>query len=116
MPMRPGACLREKGEAQPEQCHKDREWFDSIPLIVIPSPLRRARNLSEGCFVLPGMTNRIAPATNRIRHLTFVHRGRYMTRHGAILSDFRSEEHTSELQSRLHLVCRLLLEKKKIHL
>src|SRR5205809_3434298 len=31
----------------------------------------------------------------------------------------RSEEHTSELQSRLHLVCRLLLEKKKkkqIHL
>src|SRR2546429_4544396 len=28
--------------------------------------------------------------------------------------DLRSEEHTSELQSRLHLVCRLLLEKKKI--
>src|SRR2546422_2270859 len=37
----------------------------------------------------------------------------------AILAGFaagrgRSEEHTSELQSRLHLVCRLLLEKKKI--
>src|SRR5687768_18095314 len=28
----------------------------------------------------------------------------------------RSEEHTSELQSRLHLVCRLLLEKKNINL
>src|SRR5690554_7190232 len=28
-------------------------------------------------------------------------------------SCFRSEEHTSELQSRPHLVCRLLLEKKK---
>src|SRR2546422_5955726 len=28
----------------------------------------------------------------------------------------RSEEHTSELQSRLHLVCRHLLEKKKIHI
>src|SRR3712207_9022086 len=27
----------------------------------------------------------------------------------------RSEEHTSELQSRQYLVCRLLLEKKKIH-
>src|SRR3989449_2807879 len=27
--------------------------------------------------------------------------------------EYRSEEHTSELQSRLHLVCRLLLEKKK---
>src|SRR3712207_7815755 len=30
--------------------------------------------------------------------------------------DFRSEEHTSELQSRQYLVCRLLLEKKKIKL
>src|SRR5687768_18355794 len=29
------------------------------------------------------------------------------------LEQLRSEEHTSELQSRLHLVCRLLLEKKK---
>src|SRR2546422_5323612 len=30
-----------------------------------------------------------------------------------LLERTRSEEHTSELQSRLHLVCRLLLEKKK---
>src|SRR2546429_6053424 len=30
-----------------------------------------------------------------------------------LLCSTRSEEHTSELQSRLHLVCRLLLEKKK---
>src|SRR2546422_7829026 len=30
-----------------------------------------------------------------------------------IRGERRSEEHTSELQSRLHLVCRLLLEKKK---
>src|SRR2546422_3332291 len=34
--------------------------------------------------------------------------------HGGVLDlGRRSEEHTSELQSRLHLVCRLLLEKKK---
>src|SRR3712207_7451821 len=33
-----------------------------------------------------------------------------------ILADIRSEEHTSELQSRQYLVCRLLLEKKKKHL
>src|SRR2546429_1560868 len=32
------------------------------------------------------------------------------------MKTIRSEEHTSELQSRLHLVCRLLLEKKKIEL
>src|SRR2546429_7204906 len=31
----------------------------------------------------------------------------------ALARGARSEEHTSELQSRLHLVCRLLLEKKK---
>src|SRR2546422_5277119 len=37
-----------------------------------------------------------------------VHGMVYRARH-----DGRSEEHTSELQSRLHLVCRLLLEKKK---
>src|SRR5687768_18096302 len=43
-----------------------------------------------------------------------------MQSHGALFefrpqhSSSRSEEHTSELQSRLHLVCRLLLEKKKI--
>src|SRR2546422_1453175 len=34
------------------------------------------------------------------------------TRAKGLVTD-RSEEHTSELQSRLHLVCRLLLEKKK---
>src|SRR2546429_2205008 len=35
------------------------------------------------------------------------------TRIPARFNTARSEEHTSELQSRLHLVCRLLLEKKK---
>src|SRR2546429_8324849 len=36
-----------------------------------------------------------------------------MEKHVDPLARCRSEEHTSELQSRLHLVCRLLLEKKK---
>src|SRR2546429_2911147 len=39
---------------------------------------------------------------------TFLQRG-----YDQLIHDVRSEEHTSELQSRLHLVCRLLLEKKK---
>src|SRR2546429_3221892 len=39
------------------------------------------------------------------------HRGTLDPRVGG--EGHRSEEHTSELQSRLHLVCRLLLEKKK---
>src|SRR5690554_4996432 len=37
----------------------------------------------------------------------------YQGRHLKYKREFRSEEHTSELQSRPHLVCRLLLEKKK---
>src|SRR5260370_13509159 len=44
---------------------------------------------------------------------------RHMPRSGPTLRPdghvWRSEEHTSELQSHLNLVCRLLLEKKKIH-
>src|SRR6266550_9566958 len=43
--------------------------------------------------------------------LAAAHRG--AARAAARLGRPRSEEHTSELQSRLHLVCRLLLEKKK---
>src|SRR3712207_8281837 len=42
---------------------------------------------------------------------------RFLAEHGCRLVDSvppRSEEHTSELQSRQYLVCRLLLEKKKI--
>src|SRR5690625_5880465 len=38
-----------------------------------------------------------------------------LDRFGAVPDRQRSEEHTSELQSRGHLVCRLLLENKKAH-
>ena len=37
----------------------------------------------------------------------------YETKSAGLAPTCRSEEHTTELQSRLHLVCRLLLEKKK---
>src|SRR5687768_18272231 len=39
--------------------------------------------------------------------------GRFRCNAFVQMGHIRSEEHTSELQSRLHLVCRLLLEKKK---
>src|SRR2546429_5398391 len=45
-------------------------------------------------------------SAGQLRH--HQHRGRLHDQ-----QEGRSEEHTSELQSRLHLVCRLLLEKKK---
>src|SRR2546422_6467353 len=47
-----------------------------------------------------------------VRRLPLRDRGSQETGPGVEERD-RSEEHTSELQSRLHLVCRLLLEKKK---
>src|SRR2546422_9341014 len=62
----------------------------------------------------PGARERIAPDTvaqrlvHRLRGIEFSARDA-----GDERARERSEEHTSELQSRLHLVCRLLLEKKK---
>src|SRR3712207_8401895 len=46
-------------------------------------------------------------------HVPAARRGR--ARHAVRAGRGRSEEHTSELQSRQYLVCRLLLEKKNIH-
>src|SRR5258707_11937834 len=65
------------------------------------------------------------PYTTLFRSLRQRHRRRAVLRHGLRLPRDgplavamgvrgRSEEHTSELQSRQYLVCRLLLEKKKI--
>src|SRR5690625_5323140 len=56
-------------------------------------------------FMLAGLANNLRVLLSC--RLTDLGRG-YHTRH-----PLRSEEHTSELQSRGHLVCRLLLEKKK---
>src|SRR2546429_6504105 len=55
------------------------------------------------------------PYTTLFRSLTTnpPHCGACSNAPSAVVATERSEEHTSELQSRLHLVCRLLLEKKK---
>src|SRR2546422_8403532 len=64
-----------------------------------------------------GYALRRKPAARR-DHRRREERGRgdphvHRARTAAPTRELRSEEHTSELQSRLHLVCRLLLEKKK---
>src|SRR2546422_6502631 len=57
---------------------------------------------------------RRAPRSATTRGEDLERRSRRGTGACVVLSEQgRSEEHTSELQSRLHLVCRLLLEKKK---
>src|SRR3712207_7944819 len=59
----------------------------------------------RGCWRRPLRQTAARPASTAIGN-----------RRGARRADARSEEHTSELQSRQYLVCRLLLEKKKLFL
>src|SRR5260370_24239900 len=52
-------------------------------------------------------TGKVDELSRQGRHLTLAEGA------AALVHELRSEEHTSELQSHLNLVCRLLLEKKK---
>src|SRR2546422_6357369 len=62
----------------------------------------------------PFRSNRSAVSPHRWIHATRSRRTVLTSaRRSWAATVMRSEEHTSELQSRLHLVCRLLLEKKK---
>src|SRR3712207_7367057 len=61
---------------------------------------------------------RLARSTNDLRHRLAEASASAATssaRYGELAEERRSEEHTSELQSRQYLVCRLLLEKKNTH-
>src|SRR2546429_4906475 len=69
----------------------------------LPSPLRPDASILG---VAAGMEDTMYYLSRHVREVMVV--DRY-----AQPGMWRSEEHTSELQSRLHLVCRLLLEKKK---
>src|SRR2546422_3070034 len=67
---------------------------------------------------LGAITGRVPDANRLIRTMragfaALEKRSEPMRRRVRVYCEARSEEHTSELQSRLHLVCRLLLEKKK---
>src|SRR2546422_5944747 len=68
------------------------------------------RGASQDCRKGACAERGAAPVTERV--LVDVGRSGFVRRRRAACRA-RSEEHTSELQSRLHLVCRLLLEKKK---
>src|SRR2546422_2295346 len=66
----------------------------------------RAKQTAEAyLFYAPHINARVS------EEVELEHRLRKAVERGELF--LRSEEHTSELQSRLHLVCRLLLEKKK---
>src|SRR5438874_7426100 len=71
-------------------------FIDTAPTEIYPLSLHDALPISTSAPACPGPT--YLPAPRGFHQPTAV---------------FRSEEHTSELQSRRELVCRLLLEKKK---
>src|SRR5437764_6678423 len=75
------------------------------PLLYGPSWLP----LIDGREQRPGLGDRVDAAEHDIRRGT----SRRMSSPSVLRSMLRSEEHTSELQSPMYLVCRLLLEKKK---
>src|SRR3712207_7411032 len=62
-------------------------------------------------FRSPGYSVRMRTLATFIASVALAHAGEL--HQAARVCDARSEEHTSELQSRQYLVCRLLLEKKK---
>src|SRR2546429_3636583 len=75
--------------------------------------LRRLRG-DDGNGRLPRILQMAMERFRKARKITH-HRGfRLLRTIGSQRANRRSEEHTSELQSRLHLGCRLLLEKKKL--
>src|SRR2546422_6754103 len=85
------------------------EWFRCV--LELRKACSRNRTFLWMCLVLVGFSIR----TELLGVSSFV-RSCFLRpeKYRRLLHLFhRSEEHTSELQSRLHLVCRLLLEKKK---
>src|SRR5262245_62993479 len=80
--------------------------------IIITFPLGPGRN-EFGPAVVRVRTAKSAVAGDHLLHAHFVGWQTAIVRKEIALT--RSEEHTSELQSLRHLVCRLLLEKKKEH-
>src|SRR5699024_12842299 len=82
---------------------------DALPIWAPDSNSRRRGRRWSVC-TSPGSTLTCSPASRRRRAIRRMSFGPGSTASSPVP---RSEEHTSELQSRFDLVCRLLLEKKK---
>src|SRR5438105_12545098 len=91
-------------------------WY-SIPCSGVSPPTRRGGHVAAAPISRSGSTTRpigrrdkdSSPASSLSKSCA----ANKPASSRIVVPDFRSEEHTSELQSRVDLVCRLLLEKKK---
>src|SRR3712207_8887252 len=83
----------------------------SLPALVVHAPLASPPPFDRSCPRRPG------PASFPLARPALPLPSRFLSPSSAPSSRYtllRSEEHTSELQSRQYLVCRLLLEKKQL--
>src|SRR5690625_5683338 len=92
-------------------------YVNNYPLLTFPT--RRSSDLSKAKSTgapspIGEPVPKLPPRVAAFRIKTEANRGNIWVISGTRLPNFRSEEHTSELQSRGHVVCRLLLEKKKM--
>src|SRR5690554_7113365 len=91
-------------------CHSNQERWSNLTAVSIETGRFDwlVGQRQDGCFYRNTFVRSVFPTTQtkKVTKLTAQNLGR----RGLVT---RSEEHTSELQSRPHLVCRLLLEKKK---
>src|SRR3712207_7451304 len=81
----------------PKGWHYDPEHSNELGKLAIETGIYPLYEIKEGVCKLTGVTKQIAEGKRQRKPVR----------------EYRSEEHTSELQSRQYLVCRLLLEKKK---
>src|SRR5207302_10599813 len=89
---------------------------DALPILVLRGSWRGRRRRPFACWTAPGgsrydRTMAVQTAWSGVRRFLFWAIPAVLV--AGLAWTFRSEEHTSELQSRENLVCRLLLEKKK---
>src|SRR2546422_3922656 len=84
-----------------------------VPFAESPSATSTRSFLNAGRYFETGSSSDSFPSSMSIMTPTLVTAFVMEAIRKIVVLIERSEEHTSELQSRLHLVCRLLLEKKK---
>src|SRR2546422_865303 len=111
-----GLVPRLEGWKEPDVERRVDQLLDSVGMPAAAFRTRYPRQLSGGQRQRIGVARALAadpPLLLFDEPFGALDPGRRKVRRKATAA--RSEEHTSELQSRLHLVCRLLLEKKKIN-